>query len=108
MLAGAVCFCILGYALTTAIHSAEAAQPTLQALMLPLYLASGIFIPAADLPGGLRRVAELFPVERLADAIAHAFGSAIAWSDLGILGLWAAVGLAIAVRRFSWTPTAAA
>ena len=76
--------------------------------MLPLYLASGIFIPAADIPGGLRRTAELFPVERLADTVQHAFGSAIAWRDLGILGLWAAVGLVIAVRRFSWTPTAAA
>ena len=37
--------------------------------MLPLYLASGIFIPAADIPGGLRRTAELFPVERLADTV---------------------------------------
>ena len=33
---GAVTFCCLGYALSTAIHSADAAQPMVQAIMLPL------------------------------------------------------------------------
>ncbi len=112
-LAGAVCFCILAYALTTAIASIEAAQPTIQAMMLPLYLASGIFIPEAELPTWLREIAALFPVERLADGLHHAYdpaihGITIAWSDLAILGLWAAAGLAVALRRFRWTPTAAA
>ena len=109
--AGAVCFCILGYALATAITSADAAQPTLQAVMLPLYLASGIFIPLANLPELLRQVAALFPVEHLADALHRAFslhGGAIAWGDIAVLGLWAAAGLAVALRRFSWTPSAAA
>jgi ABC-2 type transport system permease protein len=109
--AGAVCFCILGYALATAITSADAAQPTLQAVMLPLYLASGIFIPFANLPELLRHVAALFPVEHLADALHRAFslhGGAIAWGDIAVLGVWAAAGLAVALRRFSWTPSAAA
>jgi ABC-2 type transport system permease protein len=108
VLAGAACFCILAYALTTAIASAEAAQPALQALMLPLYFASGIFIPNAELPGWLSHTAAVFPVERLADAMHRANDVAIAWSDLAVLGLWAAAGLAVALRRFSWTPAAAA
>src|SRR6266508_3150249 len=75
---GAVAFCCLGYALCTAISSADSAQPMLQAIMLPLY-----FVSAAG-------------------------GSGIVWNDLGILALWAAIGMAVALRRFAWVPAAAA
>jgi ABC-2 type transport system permease protein len=105
-LAGAAAFCVLGYALATAIRSADSAQPTIQVLLLPLYLGSGIFIPAANLPDSVRRIAELFPVERLADAFHAAYGGALAGHDLAVIGLWAAGGLAVALHRFRWTPTA--
>jgi ABC-2 type transport system permease protein len=110
--AGAVTFCCLGYALSTAIASADAAQPMVQAIMLPLYFISGVFIPNVNLPAWLRDVAEAFPVQHLADGLHHAFdpathGSGIVWSDLGVLALWGAAGLAIALVRFSWTPAAA-
>ena len=107
--AGSLCFCILAYAVATLIGSAEAAQPTIQAVMLPLYLASGIFIPNASLPSWLRQLASVFPVERLSDALHRpyapgAHGPAIAWTDLAVMALWAAAGLAVALRRFSWLP----
>jgi ABC-2 type transport system permease protein len=109
--AGSAAFCVLAYAVATLIGSADAAQPTIQALMLPLYLASGIFIPNASLPSWLRQLASVFPVERLSDALHQpyspaAHGLAIAWTDLGVLALWAAAGLAVALRRFSWLPGA--
>jgi ABC-2 type transport system permease protein len=107
---GSTAFCCLSYALTTAIGSADAAQPTVQALMLPLYFISGIFIPNADLPQWLRRVGEIFPVEHLADAFHHPYlasvGDRVDWWDLAILALWAAGGFVIAVRRFRWLPAA--
>ena len=110
--AGAVTFCCLGYALSTAIRSADAAQPMVQAIMLPLYFISGVFIPNVNLPRWLRDVAQVFPVQHLAGGLRHAFdpathGVGIVWSDLGILALWAAAGLAIALTRFAWTPVAA-
>ncbi len=109
---GAVTFCCLGYALSTAIKSADAAQPMVQAIMLPLYFISGVFIPNVNLPRWLQDVAKVFPVEHLADGLRHAFdpathGTGIVWSDLGVLALWAAAGLAIALTRFAWTPVAA-
>jgi ABC-2 type transport system permease protein len=79
-----------------------------QAIMLPLYLVSGVFIPNVNLPGWLRRLAEIFPVQHLADGLHHAYipgqGSGVVWSDLAVLVLWAAAGLAISLRRFAWTP----
>lgn len=109
--AGSLCFCVLAYAVATLIGSADAAQPTVQALMLPLYLGSGIFIPDPNLPGWLRETAALFPVERLSDALHRpyspaAHGLGIAWTDLAVLALWAAAGVVVALRRFSWLPGA--
>jgi ABC-2 type transport system permease protein len=109
---GAVTFCCLGYALSTAIHSADAAQPMVQAIMLPLYFISGVFIPNVNLPAWLRDVARVFPVEHLADGLHHAFdpatrGAGIVWSDLGVLALRAAAGQTIALVRFSSLPSAA-
>jgi ABC-2 type transport system permease protein len=111
-LLGSATFCILGYALTTAITSLDSAQPVVQAVMLPLYFISGVFIPNVDLPTWLRDVAHLFPVQHLADGMHSAFdpatqGVGIVWSDLGVLALWAAVGLVVAMRRFTWVPVAA-
>lgn len=109
---GSIAFCCLGYALSTAIHSEDAAQPVVQALILPLYFISGVFIPNINLPTWLHDVAMVFPVQHLAGGLYHAFapgttGSGIVWSDIGVLALWGAAGLAIALFRFSWTPAAA-
>ena len=109
---GSATFCILGYAISTAIGSADGAQPMVQAIMLPLYFISGVFIPNVNLPGWLQDVAKAFPVQHLADGLHKAFdpathGVGIVWSDIGVLGLWAAVGLVVALGRFSWSPAAA-
>ena len=109
---GAAAFCCLGYALTTSIRSADSAQPMVQAIMLPLYFISGVFIPNVNLPHWLRDVARVFPVEHLAAGLRHAFdpatrGAGIVWGDLGLLVLWGAAGLLIALTRFVWTPVTA-
>jgi ABC-2 type transport system permease protein len=109
---GAVSFCCLGYAFSTFIGSADAAQPMVQAVMLPLYFISGVFIPNVSLPTWLHDIARFFPVEHLANGLRHAFdpattGVGIVWSDLAVLALWGAAGLVIAMQRFAWTPVAA-
>ena len=109
---GSATFCVLGYAISTAIGSEDAAQPMVQAIMLQLYFISGVFIPNVNLPGWLQDTAKVFPVQHLADGLHNAFdpatrGVGIVWGDLGVLALWAAAGLLIALRRFTWTPAAA-
>jgi ABC-2 type transport system permease protein len=111
-LVGSITFCILAYALSTAIDSADAAQPMVQAIVLPLYFISGIFVPNPNLPSWLQDVARFFPVYHLADGLHHAYdpsvtGSGIVLGDLAVLGLWALVGLAVALRRFTWLPASA-
>jgi ABC-2 type transport system permease protein len=109
---GSVSFCILAYAFSTLIENEDAAQPMVQAVMLPLYFISGVFIPAVNLPSWLSHVAEVFPVQHLSDALHYAFapgttGIGIVWSDMGVLALWGAIGLVFALWRFSWLPKTA-
>jgi ABC-2 type transport system permease protein len=109
---GAACFCCLAFAFATFIPSEDAAQPTLQAITLPLYFISGVFVPNVDLPAWLDNLGRLFPVQHLAGGLHNAFdpaahGSGIVGTDLVVLALWAAAGLAVALRRFRWTPVAA-
>jgi ABC-2 type transport system permease protein len=108
---GALAFCCLGFAVASLISSADAAQPVTQAMVLPLYFISGVFIPTTQLPGWLRNVAGFFPVRHLVQALLtaynpHTSGAGFAWSDLGVVVLWGLLGLVIALRRFSWLPRA--
>jgi ABC-2 type transport system permease protein len=106
---GAVSFCCLGYALASVIRDEDAAQPVTQAVTLPLYFISGVFVPTSTLPQWLNNVAGFFPVRHLATALLtaynpHTHGAGFAWTELLIVAAWGAAGLVFAIRRFSWNP----
>jgi ABC-2 type transport system permease protein len=106
---GALSFCCLGFAVASLIRNEDAAQPISQAILLPLYFISGVFVPSSVIPHWLSDVGGFFPIRHLADALRTAYspfttGARFAWSDLGIVLAWGIAGLIIAVRRFSWLP----
>ena len=109
VLVGAASFGALGFALTTVIRGADAAQPIIAAITLPLYFISGIFLATTLLPHWLLNVASLFPVRPFQQALLAAYnpfsaGSGFAGLDLLIMAAWGVAGLLIAIRRFRWTP----
>ena len=109
VIVGAVSFCCMGFALASVIRDQDAAQPITQAVMLPLYFISGVFIAVSVLPHWLVDIADVFPVRHLAAALLTAYnpyttGAGFAWGDLLIVALWGIGGLAIALWRFSWVP----
>lgn len=106
---GTVAFGCMGYGLASLIRNQDAAQPTTQAVMLPLYFISGVFIPTSQLPHWLGDIGKVFPVRHLAQALLvaynpHTRGAGFAGWDLLIVGLWGLVGLVVALRKFSWVP----
>ena len=106
---GAASFCCMGYALTSLIRNEDSAQPVTQALLLPLYFISGIFVAVTILPHWLADVGAIFPVRHLANALLtaynpHTTGLGFAGTDLLIVAAWGAAGFLIAVRTFSWLP----
>ncbi len=109
---GSACFCCISYAVSSFIHSEDSAQPIIQAVVLPLYFISGVFIPKAQLSSTLRDIGNFFPISHLNGALFKAFdptasGAGIAGSDLLVLAIWGAAGLAIGLRRFNWSPQGA-
>lgn len=99
----------LGFAMTAAIPSEEAAPAVANALILPLYFVSGIFIPEGELPAAMRAIGDAFPVKHLFRSLLVAFdptttGPGIRLGHLAVLAAWGLVGALVAARTFRWTP----
>lgn len=106
---GAAAFCCLGFGLASLIRNEDAAAPVTQAIQLPLYFVSGVFVAASVLPRWLVDVGNVFPVKHLANALLvaynpHTTGLGFAGQDLLIVVGWGLVGLIVALLRFSWLP----
>jgi ABC-2 type transport system permease protein len=109
---GTISFACIAYAVAGLIGSPDAAQPIVQATMLPLWFISGVFIPVPNLSSTLRHIGDLFPVEHLANSLHLAsvhssFSASISGTDVLVLGLWAVGAMAFAAWRFSWLPSTA-
>ena len=109
LLVGAFSFSCLGFALTGAIPSEEAAPPITNFVVLPLYFLSGVFIPETEIPNGVLEVADLFPIRHFFEAFLAAFdpatvGVGFEWGNLAVVAAWGLAGLTIASRTFRWAP----
>jgi ABC-2 type transport system permease protein len=105
---GAAAFSCLGIALTAAIPTQDAAAPIVNALLLPLYFLSGIFIPDDELPSGVIEFANHFPIRDFFQAFFNAYlpggDSGLDWGNLAVVAIWGVAGLLLAIRFFRWTP----
>jgi ABC-2 type transport system permease protein len=109
LLVGAASFSCMGFALSAAIPSEDAAAPISNVALLPLYFLSGIFIPESEIPDGVLRFADLFPVRNFFEAFFTAWsppavGAGFEWGHLAIVAAWGVLGLVIAIRTFRWEP----
>ena len=104
--AGVVCFASLGVAFSHAIPNFDSAPAYVNAIFLPTIFISGVFYDADKAPKFLTDIAEALPLIHLIDGLSAAMvtGSGIGdhLSALAVVGLWAAAGIAFAVRGFSW------
>jgi len=109
LVVGASAFCCLGLAMTVIIPSREAASAITNAITLPLYFLSGIFIPENEIPDGVLAFANHFPVRDFFEAFFAAYspntvGSGFEWGELAVVAIWGLAGFVIALRYFRWTP----
>jgi len=103
---GVVCFASLGVALAHAIPNFDSAPAYVNAVFLPVIFISGVFYDADNAPRFLRDIAEALPLKHLIDGLSGAMVSGEGVASQGVallvLGLWAAAGVLLAVRGFSW------
>ena len=103
---GVVCFASLGVALSHAIPNFDAAPAYVNAAFLPLIFISGVFYDADDAPAVIKDAAQALPLKHLIDglsgAMVHGEGVGDHLVAVLVLAVWAAAGLTLAVRGFSW------
>jgi ABC-2 type transport system permease protein len=102
LLVGTACFSALGVAVNRLIPNAEAAPAVVNGLILPLTFISGVWADF-DTPGWLQTLAELFPVQHLANSLQFAFdprtnGPGIVLDDMLVLAVWGAIGFVVGAR----------
>jgi ABC-2 type transport system permease protein len=104
--AGVVCFASLGVAFSHAIPNFDSAPAYVNAVFLPVIFVSGVFYDATHVPGFLKGIAEALPLKHLIDGLSGAMvnGTSLSTniSSLGVIAAWAVLGIALAVRGFSW------
>jgi ABC-2 type transport system permease protein len=103
---GVICFASLGVAFSHAIPNFDSAAAYVNAVFLPVIFISGVFYDAARVPGFIKGIAQALPLKHLIDGLS---GAMVKGTDigvnvtaLGVLAAWAVLGVALAVRGFSW------
>jgi ABC-2 type transport system permease protein len=111
LLVGAITFAALGIAISGLVPNADAAPAIVNGILFPVLFISGVFFPLDD-ESWLARIGDFFPVRHFVNAVFASFDTRApegpthgwAWSDLGVMAIWAVVGAVVAVRRFRWEP----
>ncbi|MFJ3756042.1 ABC transporter permease [Streptomyces sp. NPDC090080] len=82
---------------------AEATLAAANLVFLLLLVGGGVIVPL-DRFGGAQDVLALLPISALSDGLRDvlAHGAGTPWRDLGILAVWAVLGLGAAGRFFRW------
>jgi ABC-2 type transport system permease protein len=103
---GVLCFASLGVAFSHAIPNFESTAAYVNAVFLPVIFVSGVFYDAARAPGFLKGIAQALPLKHLIDGLSGAMvkGTSVATNvaALGVIAVWTVLGVALAVRGFSW------
>jgi ABC-2 type transport system permease protein len=104
--AGVVCFASLGIALSHAIPNFDSAPAYTNAIFLPVIFISGVFYDSENAPRVIREIAEVLPLKHVIDGLSGAMVTGEGLADnagaLAVIALWAAVGIVLAIRGFSW------
>ncbi|MGX1671816.1 ABC transporter permease [Streptomyces sp. NPDC055400] len=83
---------------------AEATLAAANLVFLLLLVGGGVIVPLDKFPDAAQSVLGLLPISALSDGLRDVLqhGAAMPWSDLGILAVWAVLGLGAAARFFRW------
>jgi ABC-2 type transport system permease protein len=105
LLAGTLSILSIGFVIASIVPTARFAQPIGAVLLYPMVALSGLFVPIASMPPGLRLVARLLPLT-YAVSLLQGIWKGDGWlahvGDLAALAVVGTVCTAIAARVFRW------
>ena len=106
IVAGALAFLAIGFAISGIAPNAETAASYANLVTFPMLFLSGIFFSMENAPAWLRPITKVLPLSYLVDALREpmSFGNGLSaiWLDLLALLLTFVIAMAIAVRFFRW------
>jgi ABC-2 type transport system permease protein len=101
-------FSALGLGVSGLIPNADAAPAVVNATVLPVLFISNVFIQMSNAPDWLDAISHALPVRHFADATmdlyARGADAGLPLLEIGVIGLWGAIGVGLALRFFSWEP----
>ncbi|MFJ9677562.1 ABC transporter permease [Streptomyces sp. NPDC101194] len=83
---------------------AEATLAAANLVFLLLLVGGGIVVPLDKFPDAVQSALGLLPIAALSDGLRDVLqhGASMPWGDLGVLVVWAVLGLGAAARFFRW------
>ncbi|KOG66816.1 ABC transporter [Streptomyces griseoflavus] len=83
---------------------AEATLAAANLVFLLLLVGGGVIVPLDKFPDAAQSVLGLLPISALSDGLRDVLqhGAGLPWGDLGVLAVWAVLGLGAAAKFFRW------
>ncbi|MGP8302617.1 ABC transporter permease [Streptomyces inhibens] len=103
LLLGTAAFSGLGLLMAGTLK-AEATLAAANLVFLLLLVGGGVIVPLTKFPEAAQSVLGLLPIAALSDGLRDVLqhGAGIPWQNLGVLAVWAVLGLGAAARFFRW------
>jgi len=105
-LLGALVFGSLGLLVASRAKTIEAASGLMNLLMLPMWVASGVFFSAGNFPDAVQPVIQALPLTAVVDSVRGIMIQGLGWAALApefaIVTTWLVLSFGIALRFFRW------
>jgi ABC-type multidrug transport system permease subunit len=105
-LLGALVFGSLGLLVASRARTIEAASGLMNLLMLPMWVASGVFFSAGNFPDAVQPVIQALPLTAVVDSVRGIMIQGLGWSALApefaIVATWLVLSFGIALKFFRW------
>jgi len=103
---GSLCFSALGLLIASRARTIEAASGLMNTVMLPMWIASGVFFSAQRFPDVVQPFIRALPLTAVIDALRanmlQGAGLARLAPQLGVMGAWTIICFALALKLFRW------
>src|ERR1700674_2975820 len=103
---GSLSFCALGLLLASRVKTIEAASGLMNVVMMPMWIASGVFFSSQNFPDLMQPFIKALPLTAVIDALRANMlqGSNLAQmaQQVGIICFWLVICFALALKLFRW------
>ena len=103
---GSLCFSGLGLLISSRVKTMEGASGLMNAVMLPMWVLSGVFFASSNFPMAMQPFVKALPLTAVNDALRANMlqGASIGGvlPQLAVIGAWTVLCFTIALRYFDW------